>query len=307
MRTILIVGGSGFVGRTLAAECVREGWQTVVASRDPVAAVKTVPTGVMVLPLASATDIHRALGEFPDAVVNLAGENLQSGRWTEERKRAILASRVETTRQLIASMNGWQRRPRVLVNASAIGFYGTDATRVWTESDPVGRLDFLAEVVKRWEVEAIRAEEIGVRVVLARFGVILGRGGGALAKLALPYRLGIGGTVGSGEQWVSWVHLLDVVRMVLWSIDEEGIEGPLNVTAPHPVTMRALGQAIARATGRPHWMPVPAVALRLAFGEMASLMLEGQRVVPQKAMDQGYAFYEADIDAALRDLLGKDS
>ncbi len=307
MRTILIVGGSGFVGRELAAECVREGWRTVVASRDPVTAEKTAPMGVTVLPLQAAADIERTLGDCPDALVNLAGENLQSGRWTEERKRAILSSRVETTRELVASMSGWRQAPGVLVNASAIGFYGTDATRVWTENDPGGDSDFLADVVRRWETEAIRAEELGVRVVLARFGVILGRGGGALGKLALPYRLGIGGTVGSGEQWVSWVHMRDVVRMVLWSIDEKGIEGPLNVTAPQPVTMRALGRAMARVTGRPHWLTVPAIALRLVFGEMASLMLEGQRVLPQKAVEQGYAFYAEEIDAALRDLLGVNS
>lgn len=303
VRTVLVLGGTGFVGRALVKELLADQWQVVVAGRSP-DKVRQV-FGDAVFP-ASYTGERIDLPErveIVDAIVNLAGISLADGRWTPERKRLILASRLAATQAAVALTKRLAGHVRVLVNASAVGYYGTSETATFTEgSESVGR-DFLATVCKEWEAQAQRAADFGVRVVTARFGVVLGRAGGALTKMVLPYRFFAGGPLGSGRQWVSWVHIADATALIRLALDDERIAGPVNVTAPTPVRMSELAVAIGRALHRPHAMPTPAFALRAVLGEMATMVLDGQRVLPVTAQSVGYAFSFAAIEDALRDLL----
>jgi uncharacterized protein (TIGR01777 family) len=251
----------------------------------------------------------RSIGEWAaeledaDAVINLSGQSIMSGRWNEERKRALLTSRTEPTAAIVGALKRARRRPRVLVNASAVGYYGDRGDEPVTESDPPGG-DFLARLVVEWEQVAERASELGVRVCLMRIGIVLGPGGGALAQLALPFRFFLGGYIGSGKQWISWVHVDDVVGLFRFAIEREDASGPINVTAPEPATNRELAHALGSAMGRPSWLPVPSFALRVALGELADQILVGQRALPAAALRLGYAFRHPSLDLALRGALG---
>ncbi|GGK28100.1 hypothetical protein GCM10010965_21190 [Caldalkalibacillus thermarum] len=193
-------------------------------------------------------------------------------------------------------------KPKVLVNASAIGYYGTSFEDVFTEESGPGT-DFLAKVTQAWEQEAVQAVPLGVRVIRMRLGVVLGKSGGALEKMLLPYRLYIGGTVGSGRQWVSWVHIQDVVRAIRFAISNPDLDGPVNVTAPHPVQMKTFGKTAAKVLGRPYWLPAPGFALKLLLGEMSGLILKGQCVKPDKLLKTGFKFQFPRLEEALRDLV----
>lgn len=240
-----------------------------------------------------------------DAVVNLAGETINQ-RWTKRAKERILTSRVETTRQVVGLINRGRLRTKTLINASAVGYYGPSPAGPLTEDAPGGPgHDFLATVAQRWEQEADQAALGGVRVVKARLGVVLGPQGGALARMALPYRLYAGGTIGSGTQWVSWVHLEDAVRAIRFLAQEQNLRGPVNLTAPSPVQMKEFGQTMGQVLHRPHWLPVPSFALRLILGEMADLILKGQRAIPAKLLDAGFQFKFPELKSALEDLLIK--
>ncbi|MEH7490405.1 TIGR01777 family oxidoreductase, partial [Priestia megaterium] len=241
--------------------------------------------------------------EGADVFINLAGVSLNSGRWTDERKKAIVESRLSSTQEILRIMAALPEKPSLYVNASAVGYYGTSTTETFTEASPSMGTDFLAETVKKWENEALKAMELNIRTVLTRFGVILGKDGGALPSTALPYKLFAGGTVGSGEQWMSWVHLQDVVKIIDYCIHTEQIEGPVNVTAPNPVQMKEFGKTIGKVLNRPHWMPVPSFGLQLLMGEMSMIILKGQRVLPEKLIQQNYIFTYTVLEDALRDLL----
>jgi uncharacterized protein (TIGR01777 family) len=237
-----------------------------------------------------------------DAIVNLAGENVGDGRWTAERKRRILESRIKATRALVEAMKSQPNRKRVLVNASAVGFYGVRGEETLDEQGSPGG-GFLAEVVRRWEEEAKKAENVA-RVVILRFGVVLAKNGGALGKMLLPFRLGAGGPIGSGNQWMSWVDRDDVIRIILWAIDHDEVRGTYNVTAPEPVRNRDFVKALGKALHRPAFMPAPSFALKLIFGEMADEMLTGgQRVVPARATSEGFVFQYPTLAAALEHAL----
>ena len=234
-----------------------------------------------------------------DAVINLAGEPLDAGRWTKARKASILDSRVVATEAIVKATSSVTRRPAVLLNASGMGVYGAHGTKALTEQSAPGS-DFLASVCVAWEAAAMAAAWM-TRVVLLRSGLVLDSSGGALPKLALPFRLFAGGRVGSGDQYWSWIHRDDWTRMVRWAIDTPAIKGPLNLTAPGPVTNREFTYALARALHRPALAPAPAFALRILLGEMADTMiLAGQRVLPEKATTNGFEFRYADLDSALR-------
>jgi uncharacterized protein (TIGR01777 family) len=237
--------------------------------------------------------------ETVDAIVNLAGEPVAEGRWTEEKKARIRASRIDGTRHLVEAIARSKQRPQVLVSASAVGFYGDRGDELLDETSSMGR-GFLAEVCHAWEEEAKQAEKLGVRVVLVRIGVVLMRGEGFLGKLVPLFKTGLGGKVGDGGQWIPWIHADDVVGLVLHAIGKTDVRGPMNLTAPAPATNGEITKALASALHRPAFMPAPKVMLKAAFGELASVVLASQRVVPRVAEATGYTFRHPSLQEALR-------
>jgi uncharacterized protein (TIGR01777 family) len=249
---------------------------------------------------------HIPAAAFDDveAVFHLAGEPVAEGRWTAAKKQRIRESRVLGTRQLVASIGGILPRPRVLICASAIGYYGDRGDDVLDETSPGGS-GFLAEVCRDWETEALEAEKFGVRVVLARIGLVLAPRGGALERMRTPFRLGLGGKLGSGLQWMSWIQLEDVVGLLLHAAARKQLRGPLNVVSPNPVTNQEFTRQLARALSRPAVLPVPRLALSLALGEISDVLLESQRVLPRVAQQSGYAFAYPELAPALLACTGR--
>lgn len=292
---VLVTGGTGFIGSALCAALLDAGHRVSVLTRDPARAARLLPA------VQALDDLRRAAPA--DAVINLAGEPLTEGRWSATRKRRFRTSRIGTTRALIDWMSGLDaaRRPGCLISGSAIGYYGDRGDEVLDETSTPGD-DFSAELCRDWEAEALRAQELGVRTSLIRTGVVLGRDGGALARMLLPFRFGMGGRMGDGRQWMSWIHRDDQVGLLLWLLQHGG-EGAYDATAPAPVTNAAFAQQLAATLHRPALLPMPAAALRLGFGEMAELLLGSQRVLPARAQREGYVFRYPQLDAALRDLL----
>ncbi|OEF98521.1 TIGR01777 family oxidoreductase [Desulfuribacillus alkaliarsenatis] len=295
---IAITGGTGFVGTALTELLINNGHEVVILTRKK--PLQKSDSRVEYIQWLSDTG-HADLPVI-DAIVNLAGASINN-RWTENYKQKIISSRVEATKEVINLIENSPVKPKVLINASAIGYYGTSTDRTFTEETDSAGDDFLASVVTRWEQEALKAEAYGVRVVCTRFGLILGKGEGALPKLVQPYKLYAGGPLGSGEQWYSWVHIDDVVGLIYFAILTNQLRGPVNAVAPTPVTMEDFGRALAKVLNRPHWLPTPAFILKLLLGEMSVLVLEGQRVIPEKALKHNYKFKYADINLALSNLL----
>jgi uncharacterized protein (TIGR01777 family) len=237
-----------------------------------------------------------------DGVINLLGENVGQ-RWTEKAKRAIRDSRLRGTRNLVEALRAAEPRPRVLVSQSAVGFYGARGDEPVDESEPPGD-DFLSQVTVGWEEEAQRAEELGVRVARTRTGVVLAREGGALKRMLPPFKLGLGGPVGSGRQYMPWIHMDDVVGALLHCLDTDAASGPVNVTAPEPVPNREFAKALGRVLRRPAVVLTPAIALKLAFGEMSLVVITGQRAVPKRLRELAYPFKYAELEGALREATG---
>jgi uncharacterized protein (TIGR01777 family) len=293
---IVIAGGSGFLGRPLTNALRAAGHEINILTRSPHA-----PEHVQWDPTTSHASWPDVVGRA-DAVVNLAGEPMNAGRWTPKRKQSLKHSRIVATTALATAI-AQAARPPLFLSGSAIGFYGTGRSEALTESAGPGH-DFLSGVCVEWE-EAARTVEGITRVVLLRTGVVLGRGGGALPELSRPFKLFVGGPIGTGQQAVSWIHLDDWVGMVMWALEHSAVSGALNLTAPSPVTNSVLAQAIGHALHRPALLPAPAFAVRLLVGEMAdAAILNGQRIVPAKAQALGYRFAYPGVDDALRQLLG---
>jgi uncharacterized protein (TIGR01777 family) len=290
---VLLTGGTGWIGDAMARGLRAAGHDVTIVSRHP----GYVPSKAI------AWDGVRAAMPETDAIVNLAGEPLADGRWTAARKAEIVASRVDATRVVVDAIAASPGRARVLVNASAVGFYGASGDAPLDETAPAGH-DFLASACARWEAAAWPAKDHDVRVVVVRIGVVLGPDGGALGKMVIPFRAGVGGRLGSGKQWMSWIHRDDVVGLVLAALGNTAYAGPVNATAPSPVRNRDFTQALARTVHRCAIVPVPGIALRLAFGEMADVLLTGQRVVPAVATAAGYAWKHPDLDEALATSVG---
>jgi uncharacterized protein (TIGR01777 family) len=281
-----ITGATGFIGSRVAALCARRGLEAVGFSRRPTA-------GARLFQLGSPPDLDGL-----DAIVNLAGESIL-GLWTTEKKRRIRESRVLGTRQIVEAIETMTARPRVLINASAIGFYGDTGENLVDESSPPGS-GFLAEVCQEWEGEAARAQSLGVRVVFVRIGFVLGRGG-ALKLIRPIFKLGLGGRLGSGRQWMSGVHVEDVAGIIVWALENEIISGPVNAAMPAPFRNLDFTRELARHVARPAILPAPAFALRLALGELSRLMLDSTRVVPQVALKAGYSYQFPTLPAALEE------
>ncbi|RDU35938.1 TIGR01777 family protein [Neobacillus piezotolerans] len=295
---IAIAGGSGFLGGALTESLLAKGHEVFILTRKKKETGRAGVTYVQWLSDGSRPE-HELAGI--DVFVNLAGESLNSGRWTPERKERLLTSRLAAANEAVRIMSSLKQKPKVHIGASAVGFYGTSESKTFVEGSAPGK-DFLADLVKRWEDASLNAADLGIRTVLCRLGIILDDKEGALPRIALPYKLFGGGTVGSGRQWVSWIHHDDAVSGILFAIENERVSGPVNFTAPEPVPMKEFGKTIGKVLGRPHWLPVPGLALKLLLGEMSTLVLEGQKVFPKKLLDAGYSFRFPELGPALKNL-----
>jgi uncharacterized protein len=299
---IVTAGGSGFIGEPLVKRLLARGDDVAVLTRD----ASRVRAGRPLQWDARAQGAWSEAVAGADAVVNLAGESIADGRWTEARKRSLIDSRLNATHAIAEALRRGPSPRRPLVNASAVGYYGDRRDEELDESSSRGA-GFLAQLVERWEAAAREAEPYA-RLVVLRFGVVLATGGGALQKMLLPFRLGAGGPIGNGAQWMSWIERDDAVRMVEWAIDNDSVRGVYNATAPHPVRNRDFARALGRAVSRPAFMPAPAFALKIAFGQMAEeALLAGQKVLPRRTEREGFRFELPSIDAALARALGKNS
>jgi uncharacterized protein len=297
---VTITGATGLIGSRLVAALTARGDEVTVLSRSPDRATQALGVPAEAWnPTAGPAPAAALAGRH--GVVNLAGEPIDQ-RWTDASRRAILESRELGTRHLVEGLRAADPRPAVLVSSSAVGFYGPRGDERVTEDAAAGD-DFTAQVCQAWEREAARAGELGLRVVLIRTGVVLASGGGALAKMLPPFKLGVGGPIGGGRQYIPWVHVDDVVGLYLAALDGDDWSGPVNATGPEPVSNRDFSKALGRALHRPAVAPVPAFALKLLYGDMAEIVLSGQRAVPAKALEHGYAFRHPDLDGALRSAL----
>ena len=297
---LLITGATGTLGRPLCAELLRRGARLTVLSRQPAERVRAR--------CGAAVDVWADLAAWTpevaiDAVINLAGEPIADRRWSAARKAALRASRIALTEQLLQRLTAARHRPAVLLSGSAVGLYGDGGDRVFDEGAPQAD-DFAARLCADWEAAARQAEALGVRVVLLRTGLVLSREGGLLARMKLPFSLGLGARLGDGRQWMSWIHADDWQALVLRLLDDAQARGAYNLTAPEPVTNAGFTAGLAAALHRPAVFAAPAWGLKLALGEMAPLLLGGQRVRPERALAAGFTFRHPTLDGALRDLLG---
>jgi len=303
-RRVIITGGTGLIGRAVAAELAGAGCQVVVLSRRPrPAQALGLPGGATV----TGWDGHSAQGwdHLADgalAIVNLAGASLAGGRWTPERKRLILDSRLQAGNAVLQAVQAAGRKPQVVIQASAVGYYGRRGDEEIGEEGPAGD-DFLARVCVAWEASTQAVAAMGTRHVVIRTGVVLSAAEGALPRLALPFRLFAGGRLGSGRQVLSWIHLADQAAAIRFLIEQPGAAGPFNLTAPQPVTNAEFSKLVGQVLRRPAWLPAPAFALRLALGELATTVLDGQRVVPRRLLELGFRFRFPQVALALQDLL----
>ena len=299
---ILVTGSTGLVGTALVNVLARDG-NTVCRLMRPQSKSPASSKDGFDVAWNPATGELGGAGVGADAVVNLAGASIADGRWTKERKELLRTSRIDTTRALVNALAKMSARPRVLVSASAIGYYGDRGDELLTEESKAGT-DFLAGLAQEWEAEARKAEALGIRVVIARFGIILAKHGGALPKMMLPFKFGAGGKLGSGKQWMSWVTLEDIVGILRFALENSSVRGAVNVVAPQPLQNAEFTKVLAKAMHRPALFPAPAFALRLALGEMAdALLLSSQRVVPHILQQLGYVFLHLDLSAALASIL----
>jgi uncharacterized protein (TIGR01777 family) len=303
---IAITGATGFVGSRLVERLHADNHQLLVLTRNPTTAQKVFPSSafpnleiVAYTPTASGSWQQKIAG--CDGVVNLAGESIAEGRWTPERKQEILNSRKLGTQKIVEAIAAANPKPSVLVNASAIGYYGTSETATFDETSPAGA-DFLAQVCQAWEAEASKVIATGTRLVILRLGIVLGMGG-AIAKMIPPFKLFAGGPIGSGRQWFSWIHREDLVNLIVQALTRPDIEGVLNATAPNPVRMAEFCQTMGQVLNRPSWLPVPGFALEALLGDGAMVVLEGQQVLPKRTLATGFEYQYTTVKPALEAIL----
>jgi uncharacterized protein len=299
---IAIVGATGFVGSRLVEQLQTQGHQITILTRSPQQAQNRFPQAEVVgyTPLQSG-EWQKSISGC-DAVVNLAGEPIAEKRWTVEQKKSILESRQIGTAKIVEAISQAEAKPQVLVNASAIGYYGTSETAKFDETSQAGG-DFLAQVCTDWETAAQAVTACGTRLVILRLGIVLGENGGALGKMLAPFSAFVGGPIGSGKQWFSWIHRDDVVKLIIAAIGDAQMQGVYNATAPHPVTMQDFTTTLGAVMNRPSWLPVPNFALEALLGEGAIVVLQGQQVVPTQTLAQGFEFEYATLKPALAAIL----
>lgn len=293
---ILITGGSGFIGKSLCAALVEAGHTPLVVSRSPEQTRRQLPDAVVV-----RSSVAKFAEDAPAAIVNLAGEPIAEGRWTDKKKRALLESRVSITRELVQLCATQASPPSVLVSASALGYYGDQGARDVTEQTTPND-EFSHRLCRAWEAEANKAEASGIRVAILRIGLVLDAGGGMLSKTAPLFKLGLGGKLGSGKQYMPWVHREDIIRMILFLIEREDLSGPFNGSAPNPVSNAEFSRELGRALNRPAVLPAPALALKLVFGEMSRLLLTGAKMRPARLQEAGFEFRYPRLEQALQSI-----
>ncbi len=299
---VVIAGGSGFIGRKLIEALLRAKHNVTLLSRDPARIQKSFPFINVEFWDTKSIGSLAGIINGKDAVINLAGESIASKRWSSKQKQKILSSRIESTRAIVQAIEQAQHRPSVLLNASAVGYYGHVPEDEVTETYPNGA-GFLAGVCGQWEKEAQKIQKHNVRVVLLRTGIILDKNEGALRKFLLPFKMFVGGPLGNGRQWFPWIHVQDEIDAILFAMEHEQIEGPVNLSAPESIRMREFCSALGSVIGRPSWLRVPGFALRLMLGEMAGLILYSQRIIPQKLLNSGFKFRYPNLEKALQDIL----
>ena len=311
---VAIVGGTGFIGRNVTPLLTADGHRVTIVTRTPdeASAVHQAETFVRGWDPSNRDTLERAV-HGQDAVVNLAGASLAEGRWTQARKHVLRASRIETTRMLVTTLSNLPAtvRPKAFISASGIGYYGLETAE--PSKRRTGRADehtkpgegFLADLSVEWEREAFRATDFGVRTVCLRIGMVLGKDGGALPKMLLPFKVFLGGPIGDGTQPVSWIHVEDLGRLLAVVLTRDAFQGPLNAVSPHPVTMNEFCVQVGKTLRRPSWLPVPAFALKIALGEMSTLMTHGQSVHPLMAGQLGFTYTYSSLDSALAAILGR--
>jgi uncharacterized protein (TIGR01777 family) len=303
---VAITGATGFVGSLLVQQLHGKGHKIVVLTRNTTFAQKVFPSEAfpnveIVAYTPNTSGSWQSVIASCDGVVNLAGEPIGEGRWTPERKQEILNSRKLGTQKIVEAIANANPKPTVLINASAIGYYGTSETANFDETSQSGN-DFLAQVCQAWEAEATKVKDAGVRLVILRFGIVLGNGG-ALGKMIPPFKLFAGGPIGSGRQWFSWIHVDDLVNLIMQALTKSEIEGVYNATAPNPVRMADLSQTLGQVMNRPSWLPVPAFAIEALLGDGAIVVLEGQQVLPKRTVETGFEYKYPNLQSALRQIL----
>ncbi|KPQ27944.1 MAG: putative nucleoside-diphosphate sugar epimerase [Marinobacter excellens HL-55] len=295
-KRVLITGGTGFIGTILCRNLISRGYSLTVLSRQSSDTVRALCGRVEVVDDLANLKGHPGF----QAVINLAGEGIADKRWSEARKQALRDSRIGVTRQLVSTIRSWQTLPDIVVSGSAVGFYGNQNDHLVTE-DAQPNPEFTHELCRDWEQEALALEQDGVRVCLSRTGVVAGRAGGFLQRMLLPFKLGLGGRLGSGQQYMPWVHRDDVVAGLIWMLENDRAHGAYNMVSPNPATNREFTRTLGKVLHRPTVFPAPAPVLKLALGEMAGLLLTGQKAVPQRLQTEGFQFKYPELEAALKD------
>lgn len=307
MARIIVTGATGFIGQALCFRLQEEGYEVIALSRSKEKGEKILGTQVKVVEWDGRSCqgwLDYANGA--QAVVNLAGENIGAGRWTPKRKKAILQSRLDAGRAVVEAANSVDKKPGVIIQASAIGYYGSCRDEIVDESSLPGE-GFLVDVVKQWELSTKEVESQKIRRVIIRSGIVLGKEGGVFLRLVKPFRFFVGGHLGSGKQWFSWIHLEDEVKAILFLIQREDLNGVFNLSAPQQLIQKDFFHVLGKIMRRPSWLPVPGFVLRLIFGEMAKeTLLSGQRVVPRRLMEAGYQFLFPQAELAIKEILGKN-
>lgn len=303
MMNVLVFGGTGFVGRNLTVELVKNGYEVYVVTRNPQKTASIFDDKVHVIEWDNVSPLSSALKRKQiDVVINLAGESIGNRRWTHSVKEEIRASRIGTTGAIATAIKEGTIQPRILINASAVGYYGPRKDEEITESEEVGQ-DFLAQVCRDWESEAFKVRNNFTRVVTLRLGVVLGSEG-ALNRMALPYKFYIGGPLGKGNQWLSWIHIQDLTSMITFIIEHEELTGPINAVSPYPERMSDFSKILGKVLKSPSWLPVPEVLLKIALGQMAEMLLHGQRAVPKKILNANFKYRFPKLKDALENALG---
>ncbi|MDX1693761.1 MAG: TIGR01777 family oxidoreductase [Ketobacteraceae bacterium] len=295
-KHLLITGGTGFIGKKLTPLLIKQGYDVTVFTRNPKKASQMF--GNKVNTISDMSEIRK----LPplEAVINLAGEGILDKRWTEARKQTLLKSRVELTEQLVATLVDSDHKPTTFISGSAVGYYGDCGDTPCPVNAPPGK-DFAAMLCKQWETAANRIKAIGCRLVIVRIGIVLDKNGGAMEKMILPFKLGLGGKIGSGKQWFPWIHRTDLCRLILFLLQDSRCSGPYNATSPTPVTNKEFTEALGKVLGKPTFLPMPGFALKLALGEASQLLLGGQNATPDKALQDGFKFKYTTIEHCLKD------
>jgi uncharacterized protein (TIGR01777 family) len=296
---ILITGGTGFIGVPLIRALLNRGDQVVLLARNSTKARRIFSENVMLVD--SIAQVQHAI----DVVINLAGEPIFDKRWTDARKQILLDSRLQITNEIADWIYHVEEKPKVFISGSAIGYYGNHPESQRLDEDAEPRECFSSYLCKKWEASAEKVNHPDVRVCTVRTGVVLAKNGGALKRMLMPYQLGLGGPMGSGDQWLSWIHMQDMINLLIFLIDTDAVKGPVNATAPNAVTHKTFAKLLANALKRPAFFSMPEVIVKILFGEAAELLVEGQNVYPEKLIAKGFDFRFSQLDSALRDIVNK--